>query len=75
MEMAYIFLNSDIGFERDVLKYLKDIPEVREAFKIYGVYDIIIKLEADTVCELKELTKEIRKMEKVRATLSMIVSD
>ena len=73
MEMAYIFLNSDIGFERDVLKYLKDIPEVREAFKIYGVYDIIIKLEADTVCELKELTKEIRKMEKIRATLSMIV--
>ena len=73
MAMAYVLLNSEVGFENDVLEVLKDIPEVRESFRIYGVYDIIIKVEADTMGDLKELTKEIRQMEKVRATLTMIV--
>jgi len=73
MAMAYVILNSEMGFERDVLKALKDIPNVREAFRLYGVYDIIIKIEADTVDELKDLVNELRQMEKVRATLTMIV--
>jgi len=73
MEMAYVVLNSEIGFERDILEVLKEIPEVREASRVYGVYDIIIRVEADTVGELKELNREIRQMEKVRSTLMMIV--
>ena len=71
--MAYVILNSEMGFENDVLEALKDIPEVREAFKVYGVYDIIILVEADTVGKLKELILEIRQMKKVRSTLMMIV--
>ena len=66
MEMAFVLLNSEIGFEKDVLEDLKDIPEVREAFRLYSVYDIIIQVEADTVGDLKELIMEIRQMEKVR---------
>jgi len=73
METAFVLLNSEIGFERDVLEVLKDIPGVREAFMVYSVYDIIIRVEADTVGDLKELTREIRQMEKVRSTLMMIV--
>jgi len=73
MAMAYVLLNSELGFERDVLKVLKDIPEVREAFMVYGVYDIIIRVEADTVGDLKDLIEELRHMEKVRSTLTMIV--
>jgi len=73
MTMAYVLLNSEIGFERDLMKALKDIPRVREAFRICGVYDIILKVETDTMGELKDLIKEIRQMEKVRSTLMMIV--
>ncbi len=73
MEMAFVLLNSEIGFEIDVLEDLKSIPNVREAFMLYGVYDIIIQVEADTLEDLKELVREIRQMEKVRSTLTMIV--
>ena len=73
MAMAYVLLTSDMGFERDLLKALKDIPSVSEAFKVYGVYDIIIKVESDTEEDLKELVNEIRLMEKVRSTLMMTV--
>ena len=73
MAMAYVLLNSEVGFERDVLENLKDIPDVMEAFRLHGVYDIIIHVEADTVGELKELISEIRQMENVRSVLMMIV--
>ena len=73
MAMAYVLLNSELGFERDVMEVLKDIPEVREAFIVYGVYDIIIRVEADTVGDLNDLIGELRQMEKVLSTLMMIV--
>jgi len=73
MAMAYILLISTLGFENDVLEVLKDIPGVRETFKVHGVYDIILKVEADTMGELKELINKIRIAEKVRSAISMIV--
>ena len=71
--MAYILLISTLGFENDVLEVLKDIPGVRETFKVHGVYDIILKVEADTMGELKELINIIKNAEKVRSAISMIV--
>ena len=73
MAMAYILLISTLGFENDALEVLKDIPGVRETFKIHGVYDIILKVEADTMGELKELINKIKNAEKVHAAISMIV--
>jgi DNA-binding Lrp family transcriptional regulator len=73
MEMAFVLLTSETGFERDVLEDLKDISEVKEAFRLYGVYDIIFQVEADTRADLTGLVREIRQMEKVRSTLTMIV--
>jgi len=73
METAYVILNSEMGFENDLLEVLKDIPRVKETFILQGVYDIILKVEADTMDELKALINKIRKEEKVRSLLSMIV--
>ena len=53
MATAFVLLNSEVGFERDVLEVLKDILGVKEAFMVYGVYDIIIQVEADTIGDLK----------------------
>jgi len=73
MAMAFILLVSTLGFENDILEVLKDIPGVRETFKVHGVYDVILKVEADTMGELKELINKIRIAEKVRSAISMIV--
>ena len=73
MAMAFILLISTLGFANDALEVLKDIPGVRETFKVHGVYDVILKVEADTMGELKELIDKIRIAEKVRSAISMIV--
>ena len=41
---------------------------------VYGVYDIIARLETETMQDLKEATSwKIRRLEKVLSTLTMIV--
>ena len=73
MEMAFVLLTTETDFEKDVLKILKDISEVKEAFRLFGVYDIILKVEAETRDALKELVRKMSHIEKVQSTLTMIV--
>jgi len=70
---AYILLTTEIGCEQEVCKIIKTIPEVRDAYTLHGVYDLIIDIETDDLNYLKEvIQKRIRSMKKVRSTLTMI---
>lgn len=74
MPKAFVLINADLGTEEDLVKELKKIPNVTEVHVVYGVYDIIAKVEADTMEKVKEtITWNIRRLEKVRSTLTMIV--
>ena len=72
-ETAFVLLTIELGFEEDVLKALKGIPEVKETFRLYGVYDILFRVEEDTRDDLKEVVRKIRQIGKVQSTLTMIV--
>jgi DNA-binding Lrp family transcriptional regulator len=53
---------------------MKALPNVKESYVVYGVYDIVAKVSADTMDKLKEIvTWKIRRLDKVRSTLTMIV--
>jgi DNA-binding Lrp family transcriptional regulator len=74
MAIAFVMITSEIGAEDKILKGLKAIPEVREAHVVYGVYDIILRVEAETMNELKDVISwKIRRFEGVRSTITMIV--
>ena len=74
MPTAFVLINTEIGSEADVLKKLKDVEGVDEAFAVYGVYDIIARVKADSMDKLKEIvTWKVRRLDKVRSTLTMIV--
>jgi len=74
MPKAFVLINTEIGSEADVLKDLKKIEGVEEAFAVYGVYDIIARVGAETMDKLKEIvTWRIRRLDKVRSTLTMII--
>jgi DNA-binding Lrp family transcriptional regulator len=71
---AYVLINAEMGKEEDVLKALKQLPYVTEAHMVYGVYDIIAKVEADSLERVKEtISSRVRRLEHVRSTLSIIV--
>ncbi|MFP3208715.1 MAG: Lrp/AsnC ligand binding domain-containing protein [Nitrososphaeria archaeon] len=74
MAKAYVLINTEMGKEEDVLKALKQLPYVTEAHMVYGVYDIIAKVEADSLERVKEtISSRVRRLEHVRSTLSIIV--
>jgi DNA-binding Lrp family transcriptional regulator len=74
MPTAFVLINTEIGSEADVLKDLKKVEGVEEAHAVYGVYDIIARVKADTMDKLKEIvTWKVRRLDKVRSTLTMIV--
>ena len=67
-------INTEIGSEADVLKDLKKVEGVDEVHAVYGVYDIIARIKANTMDRLKEIvTWKVRRLDKVRSTLTMIV--
>ena len=76
MATAFVFMNIDPGSEIAVLKILREVPEVKEAYFVYGVYDVVAKVQADSMGRLKEvISLKIRKLDKIRSTLTTIVSE
>ena len=53
MASAYILINTDVGAEQEVLDQLKSMPEVTEAAAVYGIYDIVCRIESDTMEKLR----------------------
>ncbi|MDH5267413.1 MAG: Lrp/AsnC ligand binding domain-containing protein [Candidatus Bathyarchaeota archaeon] len=74
MPTAFVLINTEIGAETEVLKSLRKVKGVVEANAVYGVYDVVAKITADTMDKLKEtVTWHVRRLDKVRSTLTMIV--
>ncbi|GBC73935.1 MULTISPECIES: Lrp/AsnC ligand binding domain-containing protein [Candidatus Nitrosocaldus] len=74
MPTAYVLINCDLGAEEEIIKEIRKIPEAREVAGVYGVYDIVAKIESDSMDKLREIiTWKIRRIDKVRSTLTMIV--
>ncbi len=72
MEKAYVLLTVEMGSGKEVLNVLDEIPDVKKAYQLHGVYDFIIYVEAETLQELKDLINRIRDIGKIRSTLSLI---
>ena len=75
MEVAFVLINAEVGAEREVFGVLKAIPGIKEAHMVYGVYDILARVEAGLAEGLKDvLALKIWCIDKVRSTLTMIVT-
>lgn len=72
MTTAFVLVNIEVGYEEEVLKKIKMIPEVKEAHILHGVYDIISVLEIGDRQYLKDvINMRIRRLDKVRFTMTM----
>lgn len=75
MPTAFVLVNSDPEVEEELIEDLIEIKGVKEVHSVYGIYDFIVKVEADSLEELKSIiTWKIRRLRKIRASATMVVA-
>ena len=75
MEKAFILLSCDIGKEHDLASKLKPLDEVKSVMITYGDYDIVVEAETSNSDQMDDLiTSKIRKLEKIRSTITLRVT-
>lgn len=75
MSSACVLITTEIGSEEEVRKNLQKIRGVKEAHVVYGVYDVVARVEAEKMDKLKTiLTGEIRRVEGIRSTIDRLAS-
>ena len=76
MPTAFVFLTIEMGSEAEVLRALKKVEGVDEVFAVFGIYDVIVRIRADSMDKLKEIVSlGIRRVKNVTSTLTMSVID
>jgi DNA-binding Lrp family transcriptional regulator len=75
MEKAYVLIVSETGSEQHVIEKLLMIDEIKEVNRVWGAYDVVIKVVGPTSDAVREIiTGKIRKIEGIKTTTSLIVS-
>ena len=71
--IAFILLVTGAGDEQNIMDDLKKKDQVIEAGEVYGEYDIVVKVEIDSMRELDRfVTEQIRKLPQIQMTSTLI---
>lgn len=74
MPSALVLMNAELGFENKLVNELKKTPNISEVYAVYGVYDVIVKVEAPTMDQLRDtIATRLRRIDGVKSTLTMII--
>lgn len=72
---AFVLISLSQCDEREFLEELKELPEVKNAYILFGEWDILAEIELEDAEELGSFVMEkIRSRENVKLTSSMIVA-
>lgn len=72
MESAYILINTETGKEYEVYNAVKEMKGAVEVQIVYGLYDIVMKVESPDSDGIRELIKVIRDLKDIKSTLTLI---
>ena len=73
MPTAYILINSILGKEEDIIKQISQIRQVKEVRGTYGVHDIFVKIQTESVDEMNNaITLNIRKINGITSTVTLV---
>lgn len=71
---AYVVATVKRGMEHDVAQKIKRMNEVTEVLVTYGLYDIVIRIEAKSLGQLDKIVTDIRQMEEIKQTSTLVGS-
>ena len=69
-----MLISCEIGEEQSLCSKLIEIPEINNCLITFGSYDIVAEFVTDTSIEMNEIiTSKIRKLQKIRSTITLRV--
>ena len=71
---AYLVANVKRGAEHKVAQRIRGMKEVTEVLVTYGLWDLIARIEAETLGHLDTIITEIRQIEEIEQTSTLIGS-
>jgi hypothetical protein len=73
MAEAYMLINCDLGSEDSVIKHLRKLSGVVEVKGVFGVYDVIARVNAGSEADIKKVVSNVRSTEGIKSSLTMMV--
>jgi hypothetical protein len=74
MPSAYVMINSEFGVIGKLVTDLKKIRGVQEVELVNGIYDIVTKISGTTEQDLERTNMEMRSVDGVLSTMTLIIS-
>ena len=74
MKIAFILLNMVLGYNKLYFEELETRAEVKYVYNVYGVYDVLVKVEGESIEDIKDfIAEKIRSNPDVLSSLTMLV--
>ena len=69
---AFVLINCSLGSEAKVMQEVDDLSYVERVYRVYGVYDLIVKVVANDKEDLQHKILLIRRLDDIKSTLTLL---
>ena len=73
MTLAFVFVNCAANQSTDVAKAVRNVQGVIEASLTTGIYDLVLKIQADNEIKLEEVIRNMKSISGVTSTMTSII--
>ncbi len=72
--IAYVVATVKRGMEHIAAQKIESMNEVTEVLVTYGLYDIVVRVEAKSLGQLDKIVTDIRQMAEIKQTSTLVGS-
>jgi len=69
---AYVVATVKRGTEHKVAEKIREMKEVTEVLVTYGLYDLVVRIEAKSLGHLDKIVTDVRQMEEIEQTSTLV---
>ena len=69
---AFVLVNCSLGSEAKVMQDIKDLSYVEKVYRVYGVYDLLVKVTANDKEDLQRKIMLLRRLDEIKSTLTLL---
>jgi DNA-binding Lrp family transcriptional regulator len=69
---AFVLINCSLGSEAKVMQQIKAQSFVDKVYRVYGVYDLMVKVAANDKEDLQHKILLLRRLDEIKSTLTLL---